>query len=84
MTNTQSIQNLIEVTLTAKTTNELLDMLDIIEGDTEARAMRAEITDTIAARHGLNDALDTIAFADIEFIGTQREEIALAMTLVAA
>ena len=86
MTETQNTQELIEATLTAKTTDELLDMLDLIAGDTDqtTRAIRGAIVDTIATRHGLNDALDTIAFADVEFIGTDREEIALAMTMVAA
>ncbi|TFD80726.1 hypothetical protein E3T54_03005 [Cryobacterium sp. Sr8] len=84
MTETQNIQNLITATIEAKATAELLDMLDLLEGDKTAREIQATIVDTIATRHNLNDALDTIAFADVEFIGTSREEIALAMTMVAA
>jgi len=86
MTTTQNIQNLIEATITAKSTDELLDMLDVLEGEkgSTTRAMRATIIDAIAARHNLNPALETIAFADVEFVGTRREEIALAMTMVNA
>ena len=84
MTTTQNIQNLIEATITAKSTDELLDMLDILEGDKTAREIQAAVVDTLATRHNLNAALDTIAFADDEFTGTRREEIALAMTMVNA
>ena len=86
MTTTKNIQNLIEATITAKTTDELLDILDLVEGeiDVVTRAMRGTIMDALASRHNLSDSLDTIAFADEEFIGTKREEIALAMTMVAA
>ncbi|WP_104128020.1 hypothetical protein [Cryobacterium sp. Y57] len=84
MTTTKNIQNLIEATITAKTTDELLDMLDVLEGDKTAREIQAAVVDTLATRHNLNSALDTIAFADDEFTGTRREEIALAMTMVNA
>lgn len=69
--------------IAAKSTAELLDMLDLIEGknDEAARMTRCGIFDTLAQRHNLNPVLDNIAFADVEFVGTARELIELAMSV---
>lgn len=69
--------------IATKSTAELLDMLDLIEGqnDEADRMTRCGIFDTLAQRHNLNPVLDNIVFADDEFVGTARELIELAMSV---
>lgn len=89
MNNTDTIAQIIIAQAAAfvstKTDAELLDMLDLLEGqnDEADRMTRACIIDALSNRHNLNDALDTIAFAEVEFIGTSRETVELALTMAA-
>jgi hypothetical protein len=88
MTNTDSaFAAIIEQALAfiaSKSTAELLDMLDLIEGqnDESDRMTRCGIFDTLAQRHNLNPVLDSIMFGDVEFVGTARELIELAISVI--
>ena len=86
--NAKTARRQMEAIIEARTTEQLF--ADLITLDThrntdgmlpleEQRIVNSTITDIIATRHNLNDALDAI-YADETWYGTSREALRLALT----
>ena len=86
--NTTQLFQTIEAALATKTTDELLLMSEIIEGQAttteDERMIKAEIAEVIVKRHGIAANIDAILDADETFEVTYGQAMRIALAEVAA